>query len=64
MDVAKILNELKLERERIDEAILTLERLAEGSGRRRGRPPAWLAEIRKKSGKPLAQAKPAKSASA
>ena len=39
-----MLAELRLEREQIEEAILTLERLARGRGRRRGRPPAWLKE--------------------
>ena len=48
MDVTKILEELKRERDQIEEAILTLERLAEGRGRRRGRPPAWLSEARKR----------------
>ncbi len=42
MNVDKMLTELRLEREQIEEAILTLERLARGRGRRRGRPPAWL----------------------
>ena len=42
MDVTKILAELKAEREQIEEAILSLERLARGRGRRRGRPPAWM----------------------
>lgn len=42
MDVDKMLAELRLEREQIEEAILTLERLARGRGRRRGRPPSWL----------------------
>jgi hypothetical protein len=42
MDVSKILAELKAERAQIEEAILSLERLARGRGRRRGRPPAWL----------------------
>lgn len=37
-----MLAELKLEREQLEEAILTLERLARGRGRRRGRPPSWL----------------------
>jgi len=37
-----MLSELRLEREQIEEAILTLERLARGRGRRRGRPPSWL----------------------
>jgi len=39
-----MLAELRLEREQIEEAILTLERLARGRGRRRGRPPSWLKE--------------------
>ena len=38
MDVAKILSELKEERVQIEEAILSLERLARGRGKRRGRP--------------------------
>ena len=42
LDVDKMLSELRLEREHIEEAILTLERLARGRGRRRGRPPTWL----------------------
>jgi hypothetical protein len=37
-----MLAELRLEREQLEEAILTLERLARGRGRRRGRPPSWL----------------------
>ena len=45
MDVTKILAELKDERQQIEEAILSLERLARGRGKRRGRPPNWLAEI-------------------
>ena len=44
MDVAKMLAELRQEREQIEEAILTLERLAQGQGKRRGRPPSWLTE--------------------
>lgn len=46
MDVMKILNELRQEREIIEEAIITLERLARGQGKRRGRPPAWMAALR------------------
>ena len=53
MDVTKILAELRQERVQIEEAILSLERLARGRGRRRGRPPAWLAaEAPKKRGRP------------
>jgi hypothetical protein len=51
MDVAKILVELRQEREQIEEAILSLERLAKGRGRRRGRPPKWMSEA-KKRGRP------------
>ena len=51
MDVAKILADLRQEREQIEEAILSLERLAQGRGKRRGRPPAWMSEA-KKRGRP------------
>lgn len=51
MDVAKILADLRQEREQLEEAILSLERLARGRGRRRGRPPAWMAEV-KRRGRP------------
>ncbi len=42
MDIFKMLAELRQEREQVEEAIITLERLARGRGRRRGRPPAWM----------------------
>jgi hypothetical protein len=45
MDVTKILAELRQECEQIEQAIVTMERLVHGSGRRRGRPPAWLATL-------------------
>jgi hypothetical protein len=45
MDVSKILQELRDERQQIEEAIVSLEKLARGRGRRRGRPPAWMSEI-------------------
>jgi hypothetical protein len=46
MDINKMLVELRDERQQIEEAIITLERLAKGRGKRRGRPPAWLADAR------------------
>ena len=54
MDVSKILAELREERQQIEEAIVSLERLARGRGRRRGRPPAWLASVTepKRRGRP------------
>ncbi len=51
MDVTKILTELREEREQLEEAIISLERLARGRGKRRGRPPSWLNEA-KKRGRP------------
>jgi hypothetical protein len=42
MDVMKVLAELRQEHQQLEEAIITLERLARGRGKRRGRPPAWL----------------------
>ena len=52
MDVSKILVELRQEREQLEEAIISLERLARGRGRRRGRPPSWMAITAKKRGRP------------
>lgn len=48
MDIMKMLVELRQERESIEEAIVTLERLAHGQGKRRGRPPAWMAALKSK----------------
>jgi hypothetical protein len=53
MDVSKILAELKAERAQIEEAIASLERLAVGRGKRRGRPPAWMSDVMpKRRGRP------------
>jgi hypothetical protein len=53
MDVAKILAELKAEREQIEEAIGSLERLARGRVRGPGRPPNWMSDTTpKKRGRP------------
>jgi hypothetical protein len=51
MDVLKMLADLRHEREQIEEAILTLERLSQGRTKRRGRPPAWMATV-KRRGRP------------
>jgi len=42
MDIAKMIAELRAEREQVEQAILVLERLAAGQGRRRRRPPKWM----------------------
>jgi hypothetical protein len=53
MDVGKIVAELKAEREQIEEAIVSLERLARGRVRGPGRPPNWMADTTpKKRGRP------------
>jgi len=58
MDVSKVLADLRLEREHIEEAIMTLERLARGRGKRRGRPPAWMSEIKRRGRPPGSKNKP------
>jgi len=45
MDFTKLLAELKSERERVEQAIIVLERLGGRTGKRRGRPPKWLARV-------------------
>lgn len=54
MDVNKMLAELRQEREQIEEAIIILERLARGRGKRRGRPPLWMTQTppTKRRGRP------------
>jgi hypothetical protein len=39
MEINKVLNELRSERDEIDKAIAALERVG---GKRRGRPPKWM----------------------
>ncbi len=53
MDVNKILLDLRQEREQIEDAIISLERLARGRGKRRGRPPNWMKQAdERKRGRP------------
>jgi hypothetical protein len=49
MDISRILSELYQERDNLDMAIASLERIQSGLGPRRGRPPAWLKEARRKA---------------
>jgi hypothetical protein len=46
MDIMKMLSDLRTERSQLEEAILALERLSTGQGKRRGRPPKWLSLVR------------------
>jgi hypothetical protein len=52
MEVSKILAVLREEKKQIEEAILSMEQLARSRGRRRGRPPAWMANPPRKRGRP------------
>lgn len=52
MDLEKILTELRAERNRIDEAILAIERISHGSAKRRGRRPKWPAQAQEETGEP------------
>jgi hypothetical protein len=58
MDINKMLADLRSEREQIEEAIMTLERLARGRGRRRGRPPAWMSNIKRRGRPPGSKNRP------
>lgn len=64
MDVLKMLAELRQEREQVEEAILTLERLARGRGKRRGRPPAWMSALKRRGRPPGSKNKVKESAAA
>jgi len=50
MDIGNILTELREEHAQLTEAIISIERLAAGSGKRRGRPPAWMVAARPADG--------------
>jgi hypothetical protein len=64
MDVIKMLADLRQEREQIEEAIMTLERLARGRGRRRGRPPAWMSALKRRGRPPGSKNRPKESGAA
>jgi AT hook motif len=51
MDITKMLAELRSERDQISQAIAVMERLSVGQGKRRGRPPKWLTDV-KRRGRP------------
>jgi hypothetical protein len=61
MDIGKMLAELRAERDQLPEAILVLERLAAGRGKRRGRPPAWMTAVKRRGRPPGSKTKPKES---
>jgi hypothetical protein len=62
MDIAKMLADLRQERDQVDEAIMVLERMALGRGKRRGRPPAWMTAVKRRGRPPGSKNKPKTSA--
>ena len=58
MDIQNILTELRQEHAQLTEAIVSLERLAAGQGKRRGRPPAWMVAARGGEGAPKRRGRP------
>jgi hypothetical protein len=58
MEIQKMLADLRAERDQLAEAILVLERLAVGRGKRRGRPPAWMTAIKRRGRPPKSTNKP------
>jgi len=66
MDLLAIIKELMDERDLVERAIISVERMAAHRGMRRGRPPAWMALLadetseRKKRGRPPKKTRAAK----
>lgn len=56
MDIDKVLAELRAELARINDAIVTLERLQQGVPRR-GRPPGWLRKVTQQPERPAPKLK-------
>ena len=62
MDLTAIVKELVEERDMIDRAISSLERIALHRGKRRGRPPAWLTMLESEPKAPKKRGRPKRSA--
>lgn len=58
MDIEKMLVEFRTERENLEQAIVTLERLAAGRGKRRGRPPKWMSALKRRGRPPGSKNEP------
>jgi hypothetical protein len=54
MNLTKMIDELRTERQNLDQAILVFERIVAGQGKRRGRPPLWMTQATqvKRRGRP------------
>jgi hypothetical protein len=60
MNLTKMIDELRTERQNMDQAIRMFERLVAGQGKRRGRPPAWIAQVKRRGRPPGSKNKPKK----
>jgi hypothetical protein len=58
MDLTKIITDLRQELQQIEHAIISLERLTLGRGRRRGRPSKWMLEAQRLNAPVDAKKKP------
>jgi hypothetical protein len=58
MDLTAIVKQLVEERDMIDSAIASLERIALHRGKRRGRPPAWMTMLEKGEEAPKRRGRP------
>jgi hypothetical protein len=58
MNIEKMLTELRQEREGVEQAILVLERIASSRGKRRGRPPKWMTQAKRRDRPPGSKNKP------
>jgi hypothetical protein len=58
MDFNKMLADLRADREQVEQAIIVLEQLARGQGKRRGRPPKWMMEVKRRGRPPGSKNKP------
>jgi hypothetical protein len=58
MDLLKMLADLREQRDQIEQAIVVLERIAAGQGKRRGRPPAWVTAVKRRGRPPGSKNRP------
>ena len=58
MEIEKMLTELRSELDQVDQAFMVLERIATGRGPRRGRPPAWMTQVKRRGRPPGSKNKP------
>ena len=58
MDLTAIIKELVDERDLVEQAILSVEKIAAQHGKRRGRPPAWMKLLAEETAGPKKRGRP------